>query len=309
MALGVTARWYDEMKIFAPKYYKDFKCIADKCKHSCCVGWEIDIDEDALEIYREMPGEIGESIRESITESDGVACFKLDHNERCPHLDERGLCRIIKAVGEDYLCDICREHPRFYNEVGDHTEVGVGAVCEEAARLILETEDYATLEEVDELYGDAEDIAEGFDASIYRADLFDMISKKEKSYESRIDEICRKYSLIIPDDERIGELFASLEYLDESHRHLFASFSSNVSIDDDISHLRERFFAYLVYRHGSGAGNDNEFRASVFFAIVLDRLFAFLIAKFALSPIDSARIISEELEYSEDNTAAIQNIA
>ena len=36
------------MKLFAPEYYKQFKCIADKCTHSCCIGWEIDIDEEAL---------------------------------------------------------------------------------------------------------------------------------------------------------------------------------------------------------------------------------------------------------------------
>ena len=34
------------MKIFAPDYYRDFKCSAGNCKHSCCIGWEIDIDED-----------------------------------------------------------------------------------------------------------------------------------------------------------------------------------------------------------------------------------------------------------------------
>ena len=31
------------MKLYAPKYYNEFKCIADKCTHSCCVGWEIDM--------------------------------------------------------------------------------------------------------------------------------------------------------------------------------------------------------------------------------------------------------------------------
>ena len=25
------------MKLFAPKYYKNFVCIADRCRHSCCI--------------------------------------------------------------------------------------------------------------------------------------------------------------------------------------------------------------------------------------------------------------------------------
>ena len=33
-----------------PNYYDKFKCIADRCKHSCCIGWEIDIDDDTMEL-------------------------------------------------------------------------------------------------------------------------------------------------------------------------------------------------------------------------------------------------------------------
>ena len=39
------------MIMLVPNYYKDFLCIADKCRHSCCIGWEIDIDEETLEFY------------------------------------------------------------------------------------------------------------------------------------------------------------------------------------------------------------------------------------------------------------------
>ena len=36
------------MKTFAPNYYPSFRCIADKCRHSCCVGWDVYIDEETL---------------------------------------------------------------------------------------------------------------------------------------------------------------------------------------------------------------------------------------------------------------------
>ena len=45
-----------------PRYYSDFKCIADKCRHSCCVGWEIDVDERTLVRYRAWPAEQGSEI-------------------------------------------------------------------------------------------------------------------------------------------------------------------------------------------------------------------------------------------------------
>ena len=42
------------MKLYAPKYYERFKCIADKCSHSCCIGWEIDVDADTLKKYKSL---------------------------------------------------------------------------------------------------------------------------------------------------------------------------------------------------------------------------------------------------------------
>ena len=42
------------MKLYAPKYYKNFKCIADRCPHSCCIGWEIDIDRTTLTKYESL---------------------------------------------------------------------------------------------------------------------------------------------------------------------------------------------------------------------------------------------------------------
>ena len=40
------------MKLVTPSFYKDFKCIAGDCPDSCCQGWEVDADEDSLEIGR-----------------------------------------------------------------------------------------------------------------------------------------------------------------------------------------------------------------------------------------------------------------
>ena len=83
-----------QMKLFAPEYYKDFVCIADRCRHSCCVGWEIDIDEDTADMYKTLTDGYGKKIKESVAMTD-VPHFKLEINDRCPHLDASGLCRII----------------------------------------------------------------------------------------------------------------------------------------------------------------------------------------------------------------------
>ena len=59
-------------KMGFPIYYRDFSCIADKCKNSCCIGWEIDIDEDTKELYESLEGGYAEKIKESIEIDEGL---------------------------------------------------------------------------------------------------------------------------------------------------------------------------------------------------------------------------------------------
>lgn len=46
-----------------PDFYDKFKCIAEKCTDNCCIGWEIDIDENALEKYNAIEGGFGEELK------------------------------------------------------------------------------------------------------------------------------------------------------------------------------------------------------------------------------------------------------
>jgi len=119
------------VKTVVPDYYVNFKCVADRCRHTCCQGWEIDVDEDKLALYRDIP-----YIAAHIDFAD-VPHFRLEPGERCPFLTENNLCRMIRSFGEDALCRICRDHPQFRNYWSDRVEIGLGLVCEEAGRIIL----------------------------------------------------------------------------------------------------------------------------------------------------------------------------
>lgn len=97
-----------------PAFYKDFRCKADRCVHSCCMqNWDIDIDEATAMKYLVMTGEPGETIRTSMAGTKGNRRFIMKDG-RCPLLQEDGLCRIIAETGEENLCDICAMHPRFF---------------------------------------------------------------------------------------------------------------------------------------------------------------------------------------------------
>ena len=124
------------MNVYVPEYYPAFRCVASECHHTCCAGWEIDIDEESLARYQRLPGAFGERVRRSIGR-DGTPHFILTKEERCPLLTEDNLCELILREGEGALCQICADHPRFRNYFSGRIEMGLGLVCEEAARLIL----------------------------------------------------------------------------------------------------------------------------------------------------------------------------
>ena len=123
-----------------PDFYDDFRCTADRCRHTCCRGWEIDIDDETAARYRVLPGALGERVRAAIDRSGEMASFRLTEDERCPFLRADGLCELIRETGsEEILCDVCALHPRFFAEVSGVTLAGLGLCCEEACRLLLQS--------------------------------------------------------------------------------------------------------------------------------------------------------------------------
>lgn len=133
-----------------PDYFKNFHCISSKCTDSCCWHWEIDIDEDTLQYYCQVPGAFGERLRKSIMppdpETDEPAHFISDQRERCPFLNTDNLCDIFLQLGEEHLSYICTHHPRYYDWLLGGQEAGLGLCCEEAARLILQETGYPVFE-------------------------------------------------------------------------------------------------------------------------------------------------------------------
>ena len=213
------------MNIYAPAYYNKFKCAAGKCCHTCCAGWEIDIDETALEKYGGLSGEFGEKLRGSIDRAD-VPHFRLEEGEKCPFLNSAGLCDIIINLGEEYLCDICRDHPRFRNFWSDRIEIGLGLACESACRLILPDPEPLRI-----VLLEGEDAKNLNDQERYlmdvRADMLASIT--ETGYKARLREylIYRHLADALYDD-RLEERVA---FIDKAYDNIIKSAASD-SIDD-----------------------------------------------------------------------------
>ncbi len=290
------------MKIYAPEYVKNFKCIADRCRHSCCVGWEIDIDDKTLGLYRAMPDK-----RIMSTVEDGEPChFRLGSDRRCENLTDAGLCRIICEHGESYIPEICREHPRFYNRSSRGLEMGIGMSCEEACRIILSSSEYRILHCADENTDCGE--PKDFDASAKIERIYEILSKRDIPYSKRLEkisELCGIKESILRNSALWSEVFSSLEYLDNSHRSLFQKYDFVENVRDAYAELSERAFAYFIYRHASGADSPYDFKSRITLSFLFERLYTTLLSledDSTTKAYEYARVISEEIEYSEENT-------
>ena len=125
------------MKLITLDYYDAFACLADACKHSCCVDWEIDIDEDSWDYYDTVEGPFGDRLR-ACRQTGEDRSFILRPDGRCPFLNDNGLCDLITELGEESLCEVCTEYPRFTVEYRDVREKSLSVSCEEAGRLLFE---------------------------------------------------------------------------------------------------------------------------------------------------------------------------
>ena len=325
------------MVYVCPKYAKIFKCKADKCTDSCCIGWEIGIDENTLGEFNRLDTELGGRIRENIIQSDGTAIFKLCENDRCPFLDRQGLCDIIKAKGEDYIPEICREHPRYYNVFNDKTEWGIGLSCEEAARLILACPDIR--EEVTEERndrGENTDCELLFFLTFAREEAYKLLYTKELPLPSRLAALIyyaeavdaaieeRKLDAIYPfmplnlsekrdtgwgvgDFSEILELFPNFDFMDEKFREKIEcavlSGAQIPALNEKSATYTERLVAYFLHRYFTASVWDGAVLPSVKFAVVSALVILVLCGDDADETrfINIAKAYSKEMEYNEDN--------
>ncbi len=301
--------------MYAPDYYKDFKCTADKCRHSCCVDWEICIDKFTYEKYLNI-----DEISSTVTNDGFGPYFALQKDGRCPHLNSQGLCDIILNHGEDYLSEICRNHPRFFNQINeDRIEAGLGIVCEEACRIILENEKPFSLSKIEEFSNQSDgDFYTDFDALPQRSRIIAVI-EAEGEFDRKIAELKSDFNLpaLYTYDGWLDRLL-SLEILDEKWENDLKAvkdkpYRKRTELSASCDRFYERLLTYFVYRYVGVSKNAVNLRSHLAFCILSVEIIRLLFEqgldaesvpdgkKAPDGLIDWARRYSTEIEYSEDN--------
>lgn len=127
------------MILKTPSFYKDFKCIAGACPDSCCQGWEVDADQESLDYYKTLTGEIKNRIVSVLDKDEfGNTIFRLADKKRCPFLNHENLCDMHIAIGGEHTPYTCKMFPRFINDFGGTRELGVSFSCPVAADMMFD---------------------------------------------------------------------------------------------------------------------------------------------------------------------------
>ena len=301
------------MKFITPTYYGLFRCIADKCTDNCCIGWEIDIDADTQAYYSCVGGAFGERLRRDI--QDG--CFRLC-NERCAFLNKNNLCDIIINCGENRLCQICRDHPRYFEWFSDRKEGGLGLSCEEAARLILTQPAFSFTEsETDEEPEETDDALLAFLLSA-REQIFAILQEEGLAVAERLCNIL----LFASDTQQAldaGTVHEAEEADGSDLLHLFADFDP---IDEAwTAQLKQalqtpflqskklcgqymtNLCAYFIWRYFLKGVFDGEILSKVKLAVVSTLVIAHFCdgADDLGTWIEKAKLYSKQMEYSDEN--------
>lgn len=314
-----------------PNFYDEFKCINSKCTDSCCIGWEIDIDDVTNEKYTSDTSEFGKEIVSNIVVSeDGSRCFKLCENERCPFLDENNLCKIIKNYSEEMLSDICREHPRFYNDFVCATECGLGLCCEEACRLLLEADGFSLNESgfICEAEIETEDDKLEYEAyvemSALRNTIFEILDK-EIAYEEKLNEIfaLKPLEVEIYDLKMMVKAYKSTEPINDEWSSFIECMYENLDtyLENATAFLKlpendklySKILSYLLFRHLSSAVFDGMLNERIAFCVESVAFIGLCDLKIFtekgkvefLDRVNNLKNWSKQIEYSQENLDAL----
>lgn len=286
------------MKIIKPDYCNAFKCIADKCKNNCCIGWEIDIDKSTADRYLTDNGVLSNKLLNSIVISDEGAYFKLDKNKRCPFLTKSGLCEIISEYGQDALCEICKEHPRFYNEYENFYEQGLGLCCEQACCDILLNDAKFYIDSIQYCTENEKPFIK------LRQTFFDILQDREFTICERIDNLCDFFDITFKNFEFYKNLYLNLEILNDCWKTALKntnSFSDVIGFDC----IFEQLAVYFAYRHLQGGIYDDLLKQRIAFCILSVKMIMSVCVFNGVC--DKTKILnicstySSEIEYSDQN--------
>lgn len=271
------------MRLIVPDYYTRFRCIAGACADSCCIGWQIDVDE--------------------------AETVDLSGNMRCPYLNSENLCTKIIEHGEQSLSEICARHPRYFEWFDGFLEGGIGLCCIESADIILKNrvEKYVELDFCEEPMDHDPEYYEYIDR--IRQRFFGIFRSVDLSIAEKLDIVFG--SQLTAKKSDMLDFFLGLEIMNPDYRarllyikeHLdeIATMENTAELEGYLSNLGE----YFTWRYLIKTIFDDDYQRYVNIIVFSVRMIELLFRSEILLGTNQfawwAHEYSKEVEYDEDN--------
>ena len=298
------------MKEYLLNYYPQFECVGGECKHTCCAGWEMCIDEHTLNVYKGENSAFSKRLQKGVNFKKSK--FKTDKNGRCAFLNDKGLCEIIINLGKDKLCQVCSDHPRFRSFFENAVEMGLGFSCEQATKIILSFENKIepVLVKDDKLQKETSFVER--QVLNFREKALNVVQDRNEDINQRINELLSLCFATVDqsDFEDTIKTFSSLEILDPKWLARISKLTEKnfaLKTSQELSLYAEQFLVNSIYRHLADAEDTLWVRA---------RTIAIVLSWFLINSIfemektgqnafacvcDIVRAFSADVEYSQKN--------
>lgn len=304
-----------------PAYCDEFACSGSRCPDTCCQGWEIDIDDDTLQIYQSLPGALGEQVRAAITAApDGSRCIAPGPDGRCPLLTAEGLCSLITGAGPGALSTVCDEYPRYYICHGDYEQVDMSLSCPEVARLFFAEQGPIRYQAIrDERPGEpisAQELAALREVLAERDELIELFADPQMTPAEKEEAILESCPGVHPlPDEKLLALLDTLEVLDARWSRILARMHTCTSparhLLWDLSDVYARLGSYFAFRYYIDTLTDGSSDPAVLLILQSLRVLDLMLQASPDAPTpevlaDLAHIFSRQIEHSEENVRALK---
>lgn len=261
---------------------------------------------------------MGERLRAAIAPGE-ESHFILGEGERCPFLNEKNLCDLILYGGEEFLCQICTDHPRFRNFLPSRTEIGLGLCCEAAGTLILGRKEPMML--LWEGTPEQEDEEERCILAL-REQVFALARDRSLPIGERMERILTLCGSDADTDPlRWVDFYRGLERLEDSWPDVLEELEHCGPGTDEAAFAAymlgreseyEQLLMYFLYRHFLVAYEDGDVAGKAAFAVLSVRFLMLWgsvcherYGRFSFDDqVECARRYSGEIEYSQENLDA-----
>lgn len=220
------------------KGYEKFKCTADKCKFTCCKGWDINVDTNTYNKWKEKDdlNYLLDNVRFIKSHGENNYLIKKETKGKCPMLSDEGLCNIVINHGDEYLSLTCQSFPRIDNDFEDVKELTLSCSCPEVVNIISDMKEKTCIDYNAEL-----SYIEDLGCLKIREALVNILQKEDISLENKLLlSYNMLFNVLDSDDLTYEEL---IEILDNYKSGNYIKEELNKYKDyenkDNIKHLKE----------------------------------------------------------------------